>query len=569
MPNGASQQSRDLPPLDYRALFESAPGLFLVLTPDLHIVAASDAFLDATMTSRDTILGRDIFDVFPDNPDDATATGVENLRASLERVVASGAPDAMPIQKYDIRRPASRGGGFEERYWSPINSPVFAGGSTVKYIIHRVEDVTEFVRLQRQEAAQTRTHADMEHRIARMQAEVFTLEALARAQLERQRELDQAREEAERASRAKDEFLSVVSHELRTPLNVIQGWLWNLRRAGTSDEVRERALEIIDRNVTMQARLVDDLLDTSRAAIGKLHLRKRLVDLVALCRTAVESVERQAEAKDLTVTFRQPAGALFVSGDRDRLQQVISNLLSNALKFTPAGGAIILTAGREETWARLAVQDTGVGVPQAFLPSMFDPFAQADRSTSGQLGGLGLGLAIVKQIVTLHGGKVSAHSDGEHGTTVTLDFPIPAVLDEPETEPRLEEVDASQGRLAGVKVLVVDDEADACEAVRLVLEHHGAIVQTAHSGAQALSLLSHLEPHVIVSDLAMPEVDGYHLIQQMRTGCGADIPAVALTAYADDAREAALRAGFQQFTSKPVPPAQLVTLVERLSERAT
>ena len=559
MADGASLDPRDLPRPDFRALFESAPGLYLVLTPDLRIVAASEAYLHATMTTREAIVGRPIFDVFPDNPDDAAATGVRNLRASLDRVLASAAPDTMAIQKYDIRRPTSEGGTVEERYWSRTNSPVL-DGSTVTYIIHRVEDVTEFVRLQRQEAEQARKHADLQERIERMQTEVFSLAALARA-------LDGARQEAERANRAKDEFLSVVSHELRTPLNVIQGWLWQLRSATASEEVRRRALEIIDRNVTMQARLVEDLLDTSRAAIGKLHLRKRLVNLTQTCQTALESVERHAHAKDLTVTFNAAADPLFVWGDADRLQQVVSNLLSNALKFTPAGGAIVLTAHRHDTRARVTVQDTGVGVPATFLPSMFEPFAQADRSTTRQFGGLGLGLAIVKQIVTLHGGRVCADSDGEHGTAVTLEFPIPAVLEEPEQQLDAA-VDASQRRLAGGKVLVVDDEADACEAVRLVLEHHGAIVQTAASGSQALSLLTEMRPDVIVSDLAMPEVDGYHLIRQMRTRPGGgDIPAVALTAYTDEAREAALRAGFQQFTSKPVPPADLVLLVQHLSDR--
>jgi PAS domain S-box-containing protein len=549
----------DLPQPDFRALFESAPGLYLVLTRDLRIVAASEAYLHATMTTREAIVGRNIFDLFPNDRDDAAATDVRNLRTSLDRVLASAAPDRMSIQKNGFRRPASEDGTAEERYWRRTNSPVL-DGSTVTYIIHRLEDVTEFVRLQRQETEQARRHADLQERSERMQAEVFSLAAIARA-------LDAGREEAERANRAKDEFLSVVSHELRTPLNVIQGWLWQLRNAAASEELRQRALEIIDRNVTMQARLVEDLLDTSRAAIGKLHLRKRLVDLTQTCRTALESVERHAHAKGLTVRFNAPADPLFVWGDADRLQQAISNLLSNALKFTPAGGAIVLTADRQETRARVTVQDTGVGVPAAFLPSMFEPFAQADRSTTRQFGGLGLGLAIVKQIVTLHGGRVSADSDGEQGTAVTLEFPIPAVLDEPEQQLHVT-VDPSQRRLSGVKVLVVDDEADACEAVRLVLEHHGAIVQTAASGRQALSLLADTQPDVIVSDLVMPEVDGFHLIRQMRTRPGGgDIPAVALTAYADEAREAALRAGFQQFTSKPVPPADLVLLVEHLTDR--
>jgi signal transduction histidine kinase len=580
----AAERRRDLPGPDFRTLFEASPGLYLVLSLDFRIVAVSDAYLRAAMTQRDAIIGRHIFDVFPDNPEDAAASGVRNLRASLERVLADGVPDVMAVQKYDIRKP---GGGFEERYWSPVNSPVLNGGSTVKYIIHRVEDVTDFVRLRQQEAAQTRENAALHDRAERMETEVFVRarqlqetnarlraanEELARrnaelAELnERLRELDRARTEAERANRTKDEFLSVVSHELRTPLNVIQGWLWQAKRSGAPERLKQRALEIIERNVNVQARLVEDLLDTSRAAIGKLHLRKRLVDLAQACQGAVDGIERHAHAKGLTITFRAPEQPLFVWGDGDRLQQVIANLLSNALKFTPTGGSIEVTAARDGTHGRVTVSDTGIGVPPEFLPSMFEPFAQADDSTTRQFGGLGLGLAIVRQIVLLHGGRVRAASDGRRGTTVDLEFPIPAVLEEPEERGRRSEMALSpEPRLDGVTVLVVDDDLDACEAVRLVLEQHGAVVQTAASGAEALQMLPALEPDVLVADLAMPELDGYDLIRRVRRQAAAsDLPAVALTAHTGAARDAALLAGFQHFTSKPVPPADLVTLVERM-----
>jgi CheY-like chemotaxis protein len=219
----------------------------------------------------------------------------------------------------------------------------------------------------------------------------------------------------------------------------------------------------------------------------------------------------------------------------------------------------------------MVVRDTGVGVAPEFLPAMFEPFAQADKSTTRQFGGLGLGLAIVKQIVMLHGGTVSAASDGkDKGTIVTFEFPIPAVLEEPEERLRAQsQENASPQRLDGVKVLVVDDEPEACEAVRQVLESHGAIVQTAVSGSQALHLLPEMKPDVLLADLAMPEMDGYEFIRRVRVHSdGTSVPAVALTAYASDAREAALQAGFHQYESKPILPAELVTLVGRLaSER--
>jgi signal transduction histidine kinase len=402
-----------------------------------------------------------------------------------------------------------------------------------------------------------------------LQTAARDVEQLAEAQIARHHELERAREEAERVSRTKDEFLSVVSHELRTPLNVIQGWMWQLKRANSSPATRQRAIDVIERNVMMQGRLVEDLLDTSRSALGKLHLRKRLVDLCQACQTAVDNIERHAEAKRLTVTLDVPDTPLFISGDVDRLQQAISNVLSNALKFTPGGGLIEVTVGRADTRARVTVRDSGSGVPPHFVTTMFEPFAQADKSTTRLVGGVGLGLAIVKQIVTLHGGAVTATSAGEgHGTTITLEFPIPAVLTEPE-EPiaeREHQTPAGQ-RLAGIRVLVVDDEREACEAVRAVLEDHGAAVRIAASATEALEIIADADPHAIIADLAMPQHDGYELIRAVRARMGdRNVPAVALTAYTDDAREPALSAGFHQFSSKPIRPQDLVTLVEQLTD---
>jgi signal transduction histidine kinase len=596
----------DLPSPNFRAWFESVPGLYLVLTPDLRIVAASDAYLRATMTEREAILGRHLFDVFPDNPDDVGATGVRNLAASLAHVLATRATDAMAVQKYDIRRPSEEGGGYEERYWSPVNSPVFDEGATVQYIIHRVEDVTEFVRLTQRDLEQARAHEALQIRAERMEAEIFlrgrelqdanaqlrraneelargrdilqegltsaeeNLETLARAHVDRQRELEQAREEAERANRLKDEFLSVVSHELRTPLNVIQGWLWQLKKAGANPDAQQRAIEIIERNVAVQTRLVEDLLDSSRALIGKLDIRRRPVELLQACRAAVDAVQRHAEAKQLRLTLITSDAPIVISGDADRIQQAISNLLSNAVKFTPSGGSIDLLIRRDGTRARVEVRDTGIGVPPDFLPSMFEPFAQADRSAAREFGGLGLGLSIVRQIVILHGGTITASSEGEgRGTTVSIVLPIPAVVDEPALHHRAEPAEPAE-RLDGITVLVVDDEPDACEAVRRVLEHQGAVVFTAGSASEALSLLPESKPDVLVADLAMPEVDGYDLIKQVRDlSPGTDLPAVALTALVGSAEEAALRAGFEIYEPKPILAGDLVSLVARLAERMT
>jgi signal transduction histidine kinase len=373
--------------------------------------------------------------------------------------------------------------------------------------------------------------------------------------------------EMERASRAKDEFLSVISHELRTPLNVVQGWLWQLKRSGDNVAVRERAIEVIERNVAVQTRLVEDLLDTSRAVMGKLHLRKRLVDLTALCRTTVDATQRHAQEKHLTLAFSEPAEPIFIWGDADRLQQTVSNVLSNALKFTPSGGAVRVTARRTGLRTRIEVTDTGIGIPEDFLESIFEPFSQADRTETRRYGGLGLGLAIVRQIVTLHGGSVAASSAGENqGATIVLDFPVPAVLDDPERHNAHPETEPLRRELAGVKVLVVDDEPDACEIVKRILEHHGAMVRTAESASEALHQLTDLQPDVLVADVAIPGADGYELVRQLRAlPEWRDLPALALTAYVDRAGEEALGAGFQQYRAKPIPPADLVAVVATLA----
>jgi CheY-like chemotaxis protein len=322
--------------------------------------------------------------------------------------------------------------------------------------------------------------------------------------------------------------------------------------------------------VAIQARLVDDLLDTSKAIVGKLRLRRRLVDLAAICQSTIDAHLRPAHDKGLTLTFTAPAEPVFVSGDADRLQQTVSNVLSNAIKFTPAGGTVEVMTHRAGVRARVEVRDTGVGIPTEFLGAVFEPFSQADKTSTREFGGLGLGLAIVKQIVTLHGGTVTATSGGDNqGTTVVMDFPIPAVLDEASTtEQPAGSTPPAATDLGGVKVLVVDDEADARDAMRTILEHHGATVETAESASEALRLVSELRPDVLLTDLAMPDTDGYELLRLVRDlPSGHELPALALTAHVG-VGEVALDAGFQEYTSKPVAPAQLISLIASLASGA-
>ncbi|HEU4508220.1 MAG TPA: ATP-binding protein [Pyrinomonadaceae bacterium] len=389
-----------------------------------------------------------------------------------------------------------------------------------------------------------------------------------------------ARNEAERANRLKDEFLATVSHELRNPLNAILGWSHMLRLGKLTPANAERAVETIYRNAKSQAQLVADLLDVSRIISGKLRLDVRALDLLYVVNAAIDSIRPAADAKNIRIqTVLDPAAAP-ISGDADRLQQVVWNLLSNAVKFTPKDGRIQVKVQRINTHVEIVVRDTGVGISKEFLPYVFDRFRQADASSTRIHGGLGLGLSIVHQLVDLHGGAVSVQSDGEgQGTTFTVTLPfVDVVSGEKEAEPvhltQGDEVISFDGlpSLEGLRILVVDDEPDTRELIQEVLKECGAEVITSPSAAAALTALEQHKPDILVSDLGMPDEDGYSLITKIRAlppERGGDIPAAALTAYARaEDRMRVLRAGFQFHLPKPVDSAELVTVVASLAGRA-
>ncbi len=414
--------------------------------------------------------------------------------------------------------------------------------------------------------------------------EIATLQALANAtalalasaalyqDLQRSLESErEARRSAEEANRAKDAFLATLSHELRTPLNVIRGWVWQLKQAGLEPETVKRAAEVIDRNTALQARLVDDLLDSSRAMAGKLQLSPRFVDLAAVARSVAELATPAAQAKGIRIQVGRGLPCV-VWGDPDRLQQVLWNVVSNAVKFTAEGGQVHLAVGRGERRIFVEVQDNGIGIEPEVLPHVFEPFRQADSSTTRHHGGLGLGLSIAKQLVELHGGEIRAWSAGrDAGTVVTVELPVPALLEDPAGWPGLRAgSDQDAPSLKGISVLVVDDEQDAAEAVRRLLEIHGANVRVERSAREALVQLEEDPPDVLISDIAMPGMDGFDLIQKLRasTSSARTVPAAALTAFSGpEYEERAKRAGFQTFVPKPVALEDLASTVAKLAAR--
>ena len=382
-----------------------------------------------------------------------------------------------------------------------------------------------------------------------------------------------AREEAERASRMKDEFLATLSHELRTPLNAILGWAQLTKRQPSGSDQISTGLDIIERNARTQSQIIDDLLDMNRIISGKVRLNIISIDPVRVVHDAIETVRPAAEAKALQLDFEQRGDIGLVRADPNRLHQVFWNLLSNAVKFTDRHGKVVVRLARNENQVEVTVSDTGIGINTEFLPFVFDRFRQGDASTTRRHGGLGLGLAIVRHLVELHGGHITAESCGlGTGASFSVTLPVAPVVplqeetDSFEPQPHDDVVaSASPSSLKGAKILVVDDQPDARDLVKRLLEEVGATVLTASSAQEGLETIAKEPPSVIVSDIGMPEVDGYEFLRQVRKlppkGGGAT-PAIALTAFARaEDRLLALRAGYQSHLSKPVEPSELIQVI--------
>ncbi|MBD2101365.1 PAS domain-containing protein [Leptolyngbya sp. FACHB-261] len=375
-----------------------------------------------------------------------------------------------------------------------------------------------------------------------------------------------AREQAESANRIKDEFLAVLSHELRTPLNPIVGWARLLRTGRFDDTKTAQALSTIERNAQSLSQLIEDLLDVSRILQGKLILQAVPVDLTVTILAALETVRLAAESKSIQLQTALEPRPERIIGDANRLQQVFWNLLANAIKFTPSTGRIEVALTYTNATARVQISDTGKGIRSDFLPHIFDSFRQADSATTRTFGGLGLGLAIARHIIELHGGTIQAESPGEdQGATFTIRLPLSNREGKvSESSPR-PDLDRS---LAGIRILVVDDDDDTRELVAIVLERSGAVVTAVPSAQAALIALAQCQPDILVSDIGMPEVDGYMLIdqvRQLRPEQGGQVPAIALTAYASEIdQQRVLEAGFQKHVTKPLDPVRLVNAIADL-----
>ncbi len=390
---------------------------------------------------------------------------------------------------------------------------------------------------------------------------------LEREQVARHRALD--------ADRLKDEFLALLSHELRTPLGAILVWLGLLRQGGSDPDEAARALEIIERSARTLERIIEDLLHASRIAAGGLMLTPQLVDLRGVVQVAIDAASRDAAIKGVALSSSPGETPTWVMGDPGRLQQALSNLLSNAIKFTPAGGRVEVCLDTTASQARLLVVDDGEGMSPAFLPFAFERFRQQDSTSTRAHHGLGLGLYVVRHVVGHHGGVVSAESPGQgRGSTFTVLLPLAAAPGE-SASPLVAATHRARRRAAcrtGLTVLLVDDEEDAREALRRILQQNGMLVTTAASAREACELVERLQPDILLSDIAMPGEDGLSLIRRVRMlplERGGQVPAIALSAYAGaEDRRRALLAGYQRHISKPVEPAHLLAAIATMVEKS-
>jgi signal transduction histidine kinase/CheY-like chemotaxis protein len=510
---------------DFRALFDAAPGRFLVLDPDLTIVAANAAYLEATMTDRSTIVGRHIFEVFPDNPSDPAASGVTNLRASLQKVRDTSVADAMVVERYDLRRPSSIDGEFEERFWSLVNAPVLDPTGTLRYIVHRVEDVTE------------RTKADDETRAARG--------------------------EADRANRAKTDFVAHMSHELRTPLTAILGFAQLLELDELSEDHRASVTHILQAGHHLLD-LTNEILDISRIERGQLTISPEPVAVDDLLDETAAVVAPLAAAREISLARREGTHAHVVA-DRQRLRQVLLNLLSNAMKYNRDGGTVTIGCDRVAgDRLQIEIADTGYGIAPEHLDRLFQPFDRLGAEL-GSIEGTGIGLALARGLVEAMGGTIDVTSKVDVGTTFRIELTA--------TEGPVERYERMRqpGAIAVAErprrtVLQIEDNESNVRLVERILQRRPDIdILKSDRGRDGIELAKQRSPDLILLDLQLADMAGDEVLRVLKGDpVTAGIPVIIVSADATPGKVDLLRAsGVFAYLTKPLDVADFLSTVDR------
>lgn len=534
-----SEQAFDIERL-CRYFSELSPQPMIAVEGNTHIVRyVNSAFLELSGIKASELIGRCFSEAVPEGE-------ANGCHALLSRVFTTGTAEVLEEQEHGKTPP---------NYWTYSVWPILGMDETPVGVVVQIHDTSEVAIFRRQ--------------VTEMNKQLLLSAA-------RQHELI---EEAHNANRLKDDFLATLSHELRTPLTVVIGWADMLTDTRLEPAQKERAVDTIRRNARAQVTMINDLLDVSRITTGKLHLQAQAVDLAKIAASSVDSLRLAANAKDINIEMQIVPSTRQVSGDPDRLQQVLWNLVSNAIKFSPRGGAVTMRICEVESNFEISVSDNGKGIAPEFLPYVFDRFRQADSSTTRVAGGLGLGLSIARQLVELHGGTVRVESDGEDlGSIFKVFLPLmPLEVEKQDIEYSMPTNAAPPDfecpqHIKGLRVLIVDDEADTREMLQFVLEGCGVQVKTAGSAREALDAVANEVFDVLISDIGIPDEDGYSLIAKVHALSkerGGKIPAAAaLTAYAgEEDRICALHSGFQMHVPKPISPNELVAIVADLAGR--
>ena len=564
-------------PPDYQRLFEALPIPMLVLDASLVMIAMNDAYLRVAGATREELLGRTPMAAFPDNPDDPAATGVRNLTRSLHAVLDTGRPDTMALQRYDVQ--TGPGGAFEERYWSPVNVPLLDSEGRVTYVLHRVEEVTEFVRLRGEgdrASAETRAGAELRTQVGRLEADLIARAAEVQDANQRlhdviaelaevNTELSTATTALREQQQAKDRFIATLSHELRNPLAAIRAALdlLSLDLPGGHP-----ALGVLDRQAAALVRMTDDLLDSSRAHTGRLTIVRQPLDLREVVQSVTADLRPDFTQGERTLAVATPQEPVPVDGDRVRLAQLLGNLLSNAFAYTRPGATVTVSLTATAGQVLLAVRDNGMGFDPAGTEHLFDVFARALPSgpagagfgpEGAAPGGLGLGLGLVRSVAELHGGSVSAHSEGPGtGAEFRVRLPLRTAPPPEGGQPVRGAGEQAAGR-APLRVLVIEDNADLAASYQDLLERQGNQVALAHTGRAGLAAAQERPVDLVLCDIGLPDLGGHEIARRLRRHPRRDrmrlIAVSGLSQQAD--RERSLRAGFDAHLVKPVTRAEL------------